>query len=138
MALHLLKLCVGVSEVSELADWQERRRRENARIFHVTRMIPRRRDEVLDGGSLYWVIRAKITVRQQIIDIEPFTDVDGINRCRLVFDPELVLVKPVPKRAFQGWRYLKAEDAPADLGKQNGHADLPVEMRLELAELGLL
>lgn len=138
LALHLLKLCVGVSEVSELADWQERRRRENARIFHVTRMIPRRRDEVLDGGSLYWVIRAKITVRQQIIDIEPFTDVDGINRCRLVFDPELVLVKPVPKRAFQGWRYLKADDAPADLGKQNGDADLPVEMRLELAELGLL
>jgi hypothetical protein len=138
VALHILKLCVGVSEVSELADWQERRLRENARIFHVTRMMPRRRDEVLDGGSLYWVIRAKITVRQQIIDIEPFTDVDGINRCRLVFDPELVLVKPVPKRAFQGWRYLKAEDAPADLSKQNGDADLPVEMRLELAELGLL
>ena len=138
MALHLLKLCVGVSEVSELQDWQQRRLRENSRIFHVTRMIPRRRDEVLDGGSLYWVIRAKITVRQQIIDIEPFTDVDGINRCRLVFDPELVLVKPVPKRAFQGWRYLKAEDAPADLGRQEGDADLPVEMRLELAELGLL
>ena len=138
MALHILKLCVGVSEVSELADWQERRLRENARIYHVTRMMPRRRNEVLDGGSLYWVIRAKITVRQRIIDIEPFTDVDGINRCRLVFDPELVLVKPVPKRAFQGWRYLKPEDAPADLGKQNGDADLPVEMRLELAELGLL
>lgn len=138
MTLHLLKLCVGVSEVSELEDWQQRRLRENSRIFHVTRMIPRRRDEVLDGGSLYWVIRAKITVRQQIIDIEPFTDVDGINRCRLVFDPELVLVKPVPKRAFQGWRYLKAEDAPADFGRQEGDADLPVEMRLELAELGLL
>lgn len=138
MALHLLKLCVGVSEVCELADWQERRLRENKRVFHVTRMMPRRRDEVLDGGSLYWVIRAKISVRQRIIDIEPFTDVDGINRCRLVFDPELVLVKPVPKRAFQGWRYLKPEDAPADLGRQNGESDLPVEMRLELAELGLL
>ena len=138
MALHLLKLCVGVSEVSELVDWQQRRLRENSRIFHVTRMIPRRRDEVLDGGSLYWVIRAMITVRQQIIDIEPFTDIDGINRCRLVFDPELVLVKPVPRRAFQGWRYLKDEDAPADLSKLAGDADLPAKMRLELAELGLL
>ena len=138
MALHLIKLCVGVSEVQEQVDWQAQRLRDNGRIYHVTRMVPRRREEILDGGSLYWVIRAMIAVRQRIIDIEPFTDVDGINRCRLVFDPDLVLVRPVPRRAFQGWRYLKAEDAPPDLSKLGGDADLPAKMRHELAELGLL
>lgn len=138
MPLHLVKLCVGVSEVQEQVDWQQQRLRDNGRIYHVTRMIPRRGEELLDGGSLYWVIRAMITVRQRIIDIEPFTDIDGINRCRLVFDPDLVLVKPVPRRAFQGWRYLKDEDVPPDLGINTGDADLPAKMRHELAELGLL
>ncbi len=138
MPLNLVKLCVGVSEVSELAHWQSIRLREQKRIFHVTRMIPRRRDEVLDGGSLYWVIKAMISVRQRIVDIEPFTDIDGINRCRLVFDPQLVLVRPTPRRAFQGWRYLKAEDAPPDLAVGDKTADMPSEMRNELAELGLL
>jgi hypothetical protein len=136
--MHLVKLCVGVSEPQELADWQQIRLRENARIFHVTRMVPKLRDDILDGGSLYWVMRAMITVRQRIVDIEPFTDIDGINRCRLVFDPELVLVRPVPRRAFQGWRYLKPEDAPPDLGRADAGSDLPAEMRHELAELGLL
>jgi hypothetical protein len=138
LPLNLVKLCVGVSEVSELAEWQALRLREQKRVFHVTRMIPRRRDELLDGGSLYWVIKAMIAVRQRIVDIEPFTDADGINRCRLVFDPELVLVRPTPRRAFQGWRYLKAEDAPPDLAIGDKSADLPSEMRNELAELGLL
>lgn len=138
MALHLVKLCVGVSEVQELADWQALRLKQNRRLFHVTRMVPRRRDEILDGGSLYWVIRAMITVRQRIIDIEPFTDKEGINRCRLVFDPELVLVRPVPRRAFQGWRYFLAEDAPPDLGRHDEARDIPAKMRRDLAELGLL
>ena len=138
MPLNLVKLCVGVSDVSELAHWQAERLRQQRRIFHVTRMIPRRRDEVLAGGSLYWVIKAMIVVRQRIVDIEPFTDADGINRCRLIFDPELVLVRPTPRRAFQGWRYLNAEDAPPDLETGDGSAELPSKMRNELAELGLL
>ncbi len=138
MTLHLIKLCVGVSEVQELADWQKLRMKQNRRIFHVTRMVPKRREEILDGGSLYWVIRAMISVRQRIIDIEPFTDEEGINRCRLVFDPELVLVRPVPRRAFQGWRYLKPEDEPPDLATLGHAGDIPAKMRHELAELGLL
>ncbi len=138
MALHLIKLCVGVNDVQEQVDWQQRRLREEGRVYHVTRMMPRRRDEILAGGSLYWVIRAMIIVRQRIADIEPFTDEDGINRCRLVFDPELVLVRPVPRRAFQGWRYLRDEDAPPDLGRQGDVDGLPAKMRHELAELGLL
>ena len=136
--MHLIKLCVGVSEVQELADWQVLRKKQNRRVFHVTRMIPRRADEIVDGGSIYWVIRAMITVRQRITEIEPFTDEEGISRCRLIFDPQLVLVRPVPRRAFQGWRYLSAEDAPPDLGRHDAASELPAKMRRELAELGLL
>lgn len=138
MTLHIVKLCVGVSEVQQLADWQVLRMKQNRRVFHVTRMMPRRGDEIVGGGSLYWVIRAMITVRQRITKIEPFTDEEGIKRCRLVFDPELVLVRPVPRRAFQGWRYLLDEDVPPDLGRHDAASELPAQMRHELAELGLL
>ncbi len=138
MPVHLIKLCVGVSEIRELADWQQLRLKQQRRIYHVTRMVPRRRDEIIDGGSLYWVIKAKVQVRQRIVDIEPFADEDGIGRCRLVFDPELVPVRPVPRRAFQGWRYLKPEDAPPDLSALKGADSIPSEMRNELAELGLI
>lgn len=138
MTVHILKLCVGVSEVQELADWQDRRLKQTKRVYHVTRMAPRRAPEILDGGSLYWVIRGVTMVRQRIVAIEPFMDVDGIDRCKLVFDPELVLVKPQPRRAFQGWRYLDPRDAPPDIPRGKGAADLPSKLRAELAELGLL
>lgn len=138
MPLHLIKLCVGVSEISELAEWQKLRLKQNKRVFHVTRMVPRRAAQVVGGGSLYWVIKAKISVRQRIVDIEPFADEDGVSRCRLIFDPQLVPVRPVPKRAFQGWRYLKPEDAPPDLASFDIDDAMPEQMRHELAELGLL
>jgi hypothetical protein len=99
-------------------------------------MIPKRRDDVLDGGSLYWVVKGFISVRQRLLDIRPFTDREGIQRCHLVYDKELVLVAPNPRRAFQGWRYLEPKDAPPDLSK--GSADMPDKLRRELAELGLL
>ena len=138
MPLHLVKLCVGVTEISEQVEWQQRRLEQENRVYHVTRMVPRRRDEVLDGGSLYWVIRGKIAVRQRITEIEPFIDIDGIRRCRLIFDPQLVMVRPAPRRAFQGWRYLTEEDAPPDL-EGTGAAAVPSgEMRSELIELGLI
>jgi hypothetical protein len=137
LTLHLLKLCVGVGEISELADWQKRRRREKKRVYHVTRMMPRRAAEVLDGGSIYWVIRGLILVRQRIIAIEPFVDEDEIERCKLVFDPLLVAVEPRPRRAFQGWRYFEADDAPADIPGAAGAA-MPAKLRAELAALGLL
>ena len=138
LPLHLIKLCVGVGEISELAEWQKLRLKQNKRVFHVTRMIPRRSAEIVGSGSLYWVIKAKVAVRQRIFEIEPFTDEDGINRCRLIFDPKLVPVRPVPRRAFQGWRYLKDEDAPPDLSGSDVDAGLPAKMRNELVELGLL
>jgi hypothetical protein len=137
LSLHLVKLCVGVGEISELADWQKRRRREKKRVYHVTRMMPRRAAELLDGGSLYWVIRGLILVRQRIIAIEPFVDDDEIDRCKLVFDPLLVPVEPRPRRPFQGWRYLDGGEAPADIPGGLGDG-LPAKLRAELAALGLL
>jgi hypothetical protein len=138
MALNILKLCVGVSEIAELAAWQDERLARTKRIYHVTRMIPRRAAEIVGSGSIYWVIRGMIMVRQKIIAIEPFKDEDGIERCKLVFDPQLVPVRPVPRRAFQGWRYLAAADAPPDLKRRPADSNLSDEMAAELAELGLL
>ncbi len=142
--LNLLKLCVGVSAVEELQAWIDYRleqRRQNgkpAEQIHTTRMIPKRTDELLADGSLYWVIKGNIQVRQHLMDIRPFTDNEGIKRCDLVLEPRLILTQWQPRRAFQGWRYLKPEDAPVDLGTGSGVEDMPPDLRLELAELGLL
>lgn len=139
MPLHLIKLCVGVDDVGQLRRAQDRRRREHGRVVHFTRMTPRRSAEVLDGGSLYWVIRRKIQVRQRLLDIDRAMDTDGRPYTQLVLDPELVRVLPTPHRAFQGWRYLRDEDAPPDLEEAGeGAADMPEEMIAELRELGLL
>ena len=145
MSLNLVKLCVGVDTCEELEDWivrrQEERRRSGAPAEHIhtTRMIPKRKAELLDGGSLYWVIRGNIQARQRLIDIRPFRDRDGIRRCHLVMEPSLVITHWKPKRPFQGWRYLAAKDAPDDLEQGGeGFAELPAEFRRELADLGLL
>jgi len=146
MTIHLIKLCVGVDSVEDLLDYRKRaaaRAQREGRAYepgHTTRMTPKRRDEILDGGSLYWVIKGAIQARSPMVDIRPFTDTDGIGRCRLVFGPELRRTRPQPRRAFQGWRYLKPEDAPPDLpGGEAGDLDqMPPEMRAELMELGLL
>jgi hypothetical protein len=145
MALNLIKLCVGVDTAKELADWIEVRLREKkARGLppehtHTTRMVPKRVEELLDGGSLYWVIRGEIACRQRLTAIRPFVDSEGVGRCHLVLDPELVLVAPRPFRPFQGWRYLAAKDAPPDLDRAGaGLAAMPETLRRELRELGLL
>ena len=143
MPLHLLKLCVGAESVADLESWVEervaerKRARQPARSLHLTRMVPTRAAEIVEGGSLYWVIKGQLAARQQVLDIEPFVDVDGVSRCRLWLDPEVVKVAPRPYRAFQGWRYLTAKDAPADLSAHGG-AEMPEELRRALGELGLL
>jgi hypothetical protein len=103
-------------------------------------MTPKRVEEILDGGSLYWVIRGEISVREKIVAIEPFRDRDGIGRCRLVMQPKVIAVSPRPMRPFQGWRYFKETDAPPDLTKisATGLAAMPEPMRRELRELGLI
>lgn len=138
MTVHLIKLCVGIAEVEELAAWQARRARQSKGVWHVTRMVPTRAAELVDGGSIYWVIRGTVLVRQRIEAVERYTDEEGIGRCKLVFDPELVPVRPVPRRAFQGWRYLSEADAPPDLPPSPAGDELPPKLRAELAALGLL
>jgi hypothetical protein len=102
-------------------------------------MVPKRADELTDGGSLYWVIKGEVLCRERLVAIRPFADKDGIGRCRLVLDGKLVLVQPRPFRAFQGWRYLSAKDAPRDLDRAApGAAKMPEHLRRELRELGLL
>ena len=145
MPLHLIKLCVGADSLDDLRHWMAARMREAERRgaplrhAHVTRMTPKRADEILKGGSLYWVIKGLISARQAIVGIEPFMDKDGVGRCRLWLDGEVVAVAPRPMRAFQGWRYYEAKDAPPDLDRvQPGFAEMPESMRRELAGLGLL
>jgi hypothetical protein len=145
MALNLIKLCVGCDSVRDLEGWikqrlkEKRKRGEKAEHIHRTRMVPKRADELKDGGSLFWVIRGEVTCRQRIRDIRPFRDKDGIGRCAIVLDPKVVLVEPRPYRAFQGWRYLAAKDAPRDLDKAApGAAAMPETLRRELRDLGLM
>jgi hypothetical protein len=145
MALHLLKLSVGSDSIRDLAEWieerlaQRRKRGEPREHIHRTRMVPKRVGELLDGGSLYWVIKGQIAARQKLIDIRPFIDKDGVSRCQFVMEPPLIPVMPRPFRPFQGWRYLRPEDAPPDLRAGAGEvAEMPEELRRELSELGLL
>jgi hypothetical protein len=138
MPLNLIKLCVGAESVEELESWIADCKAGRDTLDHVTRMFPRRKEEILPGGSLSWVIRGMVLCRQPIADLEEVTGADGISRCRIDFKPKVVLVRPTPRRAFQGWRYLTEADAPADVGDGAGAAELPPKLRLELAELGLL
>jgi len=145
MALHLIKLCVGCDSITDLEEWIEENRALHRRLgrdyeqTHTTRMVPKRVDELLEGGSLFWVIKGHVAARQTLLDVRPFTDADGIGRCRLVLDSKVVTVEPRPYRPFQGWRYLVAKDAPRDIDLKSGDlALMPDDMRRELAELGLL
>lgn len=141
MTIHLIKLCVGAERIDDLRAWQQtllRRNRGTAlegHAHHTTRMFPRRSQELLDGGSIYWVIGGLIQVRQRIVDLQDVATDDG-RKCCIVLDPELVPVKPLAKGPFQGWRYLDPDDAPVDLLRHSGGDDLSI--RAELAELGLL
>jgi hypothetical protein len=145
MALHLIKLCVGCDSIEDLEEWiayrlkEARRRRRKPEHRHTTRMVPTRASELLQGGSLYWVIRGNVQARQRLLEIRRFRDKDGIQRCHLVLEPKVIATEWQPRRAFQGWRYLQAEDAPRDLGAARAALrELPVELRRDLADLGLL
>ncbi len=144
MALHLLKLCVGIDSPEQLEEHvlqrlaRLRSQGEPVEVTHTTRMIPRRKAELLDGGSLYWVIRGSIQVRQRLLDIRPFRDEAGIRRCHLVLESAWVQTMSQPRRPFQGWRYLGPDDAPADLAGGATDQNMPATLRRELAEMGLL
>jgi hypothetical protein len=141
--LHLIKLCVGCDSLEDLANWQKQRLKEKRakgqkpELVHVTRQTPKRADELLDGGSLYWVIKGQIAARQKLLELRPMT-VKGVPHCGLVIRKDLVPLRPRPRSAFQGWRYLEAVDAPPDLALGKGDKNLPEALRRELAALGLL
>lgn len=146
MVLHLVKLCVGAGSIDDLAQWQAGRlkdmkaAKQKPRLFHTTFQTPKRRSELLDGGSLYWVIKGVIQARQRLVGLEDGTKDDGSPCCLLLLDRPIIPVRPVPRRAFQGWRYLDAKDAPKDLqpGALDDVTAMPAKMRKELADLGLI
>ena len=142
MTIHLQKLSVGTESIETLQVWQEKvaarrvKMGKSAAHEHVTRMFPKQKEALLGGGSIYWVIKGLIQCRNRIIDLEEVRTHDGRKACAIIMKPELVPVVPVPRRAFQGWRYLKDEDIPADLSGAIGGAELPPELRTRLVNLG--
>ena len=140
--LHLQKLSVGTLNLADLAAWQNTKRAQadDGLPRHITRMWPKRGDEILaEGGSMYWVIKGSLLCRQSINRFDEYIGADGIRRCAIVLETELIDVAPTLKRPFQGWRYLKAEDAPMDLRKGRAAEEpLPASMMAALAEIGIL
>ena len=138
---HLIKLSVGTESVEGLADWHATKRAQAADGLprHVTRMWPKREAEILNGGSIYWVIKGSIQCRQRVLRLDEVIGNDGIRRCAIVLDPKLVRTQSSLKRPFQGWRYLAAGDAPMDLPEGREDEDvLPIELNQALAEIGVL
>lgn len=137
--VNILKLCVGAESVEDLQEWQASQsgRWPAGQAVHVTRMWPKREAEVL-GGSLFWVIKGVVQARQKIVDLQEVIGADGIRRCGLVLDAEVIRTEAVPRRPFQGWRYLTPDDSPRDLPKGREREEaLPPELAQALAEIGL-
>ncbi|AXT28819.1 DUF1489 family protein (plasmid) [Ruegeria sp. AD91A] len=139
--VNLIKLSVGSESVDTLMGWQDSRMSlyEDGLPRHVTRMWPKREAEILNGGSIYWVIKGVIQCRQRILRLDEVIGEEGIRRCAIVLDPKLYRTQNALKRPFQGWRYLKPEDTPADLPKNREQDDaLPDDLNRALAEIGVL
>ena len=143
MTVHLLRMAVRIESIAQLKEIQAERRSETKgkRLHTFTRNVPKRIDELTDGGSIYWVVKRLIRVRQEIIGIKQDTNSEGRKFCAIELNPEHVLLEPRQQKAFQGWRYLKTEEAPLDLpagASIDADTDMPPEMQAELKELGLL
>ncbi len=146
MTVHMVKLCVGAASMEDLAEWQTAHRqfwkKHNGKpcVFHTTFQSPKRVDDLTNGGSLYWVIKGLIQARQALVGFDEGHKEDGSKCCLLLLAPEIIPVRPVPRRAFQGWRYLSADDAPEDLtaGQSDGVTSMPMKLRKDLAALGLI
>ena len=139
--INLIKLSVGTETVEGLEEWQSTKRAQTADGLprHVTRMWPKREAEILNGGSIFWVIKGVIQCRQKILRLDEVIGEDGIRRCAIVSDPKLIRTQSSLKRPFQGWRYLKVEDAPIDLPEGRvQEEELPLELNQALAEIGVL
>lgn len=139
MTVHLKKLSVGSVSLESMREWQGQRLSAGQPIIHPTRNWPRRREELLDGGSIYWIIKGQMQARQVIDDMIELTSPDGVTRCGIVLNPQIIPVWPRKERIFQGWRYLEVENAPTDIPADEGDGEaLPTELASQLRELGLL
>ena len=141
MTVHILKLCVGIDTIEQLIE--VRRGREQCLPdatpynYHITRFRPKRADEVLQGGSLYWVIKGFVQVRQRIIGLEPVESDTG-TKCKIIMDTTLVRTQSQPRRPHQGWRYLEPSDAPKDISSEHKGDDMPAHLSGKLREMGLI
>jgi len=139
--LHLIKLSVGSDSVDSMIQWQASARAKGPDGLprHITRMWPKREADLFDGGSIYWVVQGLVQCRQRLLRFDEVIGNDGIRRCGFVLEPEVIRTSPAPKRPFQGWRYLKPEDAPADLPAHRQDEDnLPADLSAALADIGVL
>jgi len=141
MTVNLLKLCVGIDSVEQLESHKQQRLQTFADgrscHIHITRFMPKRKEEVLDGGSLYWIIKGFCVARQKIIGLE-MVDTEKGPKCAILMAPDLILTESQPRRPHQGWRYLETKDAPADASSQTIETDMPSDMAQDLRDLGLL
>ena len=139
MALNIKKLCVGAESVSDLYYRQDYIRSRHNETIHITRMFPKRFDEILKGGSIYWVIKGRLCARQEILKINRFIDEEGVKRCRIDLNKNLFLTVPFKERPFQGWRYLEEKNSPADTKNFDiNETDGDQEIISELHSLGLV
>lgn len=145
MPLHMVKMAVGIDSLDHLAAVQKQRRatlkaeRGKPILIHKTRTYPKRAEEILAGGSMFWIVKGFVRVRQRILGLERTKDAEGKPRCEIRLDPKLVRTVPMAHKPMQGWRYLEDRDAPKDLtGRGDATADMPPEMLAELRKLGLL
>ena len=136
--LHLKKLCVGVNSFEMLKEWQDNEINNNRRIFHVTRIKPKRAGEIIPNGSLYWIVKNKFVARQRILEFKDVIRTDGKSACKIIFDSKLFKVVNIPHRPFQGWRYLKQEMVPKDIFKDQNNNEIPASLLAELNEFGVL
>jgi len=141
---NLIKLCVGIDSVEHLKDWRVQQaaaalaKGQEYQSTHTTRMWPKREQELLNGGSLYWVIKGEIQIRQRLIRLDEVIGSDSVRRCKMILDPKIIRTHSAQRRPFQGWRYLAPADAPPDLETGTGKQDtLPPELAHELAALGV-
>ncbi|OUX43509.1 hypothetical protein CBE37_02070 [bacterium TMED277] len=144
--VNLVKIAVGVTTVEELilrqTEFLKKINDKNFPYFyHSTRMMPKKYEDIISNGSLYWVIKGAICARQKVLDIVKFEDTDGKKRCKIFLAPEIKKTKPVRKRPFQGWRYLKKHITPQDLNepiKTTFDSNIPLDVQKQLLEMGVL
>lgn len=137
MTIHMVKLCVGAESIDDMVAWQTRQMRTRPNPIHRTRAYPKQAEAMLNGGSIYWVVKRAIRFRQRIIDIRKIDDEDGRSLCELHFDPELFQTYAQPKRPFQGWRYLKPAEAPRDLKSGDRAVNIPAYLDEALKAAGV-